>query len=407
MAIEAYAAIVFFIFISVLFSVNRKKLDTKFIVPKLVYFSMYRTTWGLKLMDSLANRFRIFFKWVGYTGIVVGFLGMLLMAVLLIANLVPLIKEPGGQQGVGVVLPVKAKGIFYVPFFYWVISIFVIAAVHEFAHGLIARVHNMKVKSSGFAFLGIIIPIIPAAFVEPDEKELKKRPYSQQLSVFAAGAFSNIVFSVIFLGLVLAFSSFGNNHIEATGIKITGYAEGNQTYGIESANVGIGETIIQIDNQKVSSQQNLSNYLRTKKPGDTINLMTEENKYTILLHPNPDNESMAFMGAILEERAKFRIDVSENTNRILIGAYLWIFGLLYWLAALNFGIGIFNLLPVGPIDGGRMFQLASFKIFGKEKGSRVWVYIGIFFLVIVLVFIGHSMFSLVSDLGGRIINLIR
>ena len=40
---------------------------------------------------------------------------------------------------------------------------------------------------------------------------------------------------------------------------------------------------------------------------------------------------------------------------------------------LNFGIGLFNLVPVGPIDGGRMFQLAMYKLFGKEtvEGLRI------------------------------------
>ena len=81
-----------------------------------------------------------------------------------------LFTKPAASSGVGLVLPFKAKGVFYVPFFYWIISIFVIAVVHEFSHGLIARANNIKVKSSGFAFLALLVPIIPAAFVEPDEK---------------------------------------------------------------------------------------------------------------------------------------------------------------------------------------------------------------------------------------------
>src|SRR3989344_169747 len=70
------------------------------------------------------------------------------------------------------VLPFKAKGTFYLPVFFWVLSIFVFSVVHEFCHGLLARRHGIPVKSSGFAFLAVLIPILPAAFVEPEEKHL-------------------------------------------------------------------------------------------------------------------------------------------------------------------------------------------------------------------------------------------
>ncbi len=73
--------------------------------------------------------------------------------------------------------------------------------VHEFSHGVVARAHDINVKSSGLAFFGPIL----GAFVEPDDKELKSKPYKSQLSLFAAGPFSNIilwgVFSLIFLSL--------------------------------------------------------------------------------------------------------------------------------------------------------------------------------------------------------------
>ena len=43
----------------------------------------------------------------------------------------------------------------------------IVAIPHEFAHGIFARLNNLRVKSSGFALFGPIL----AAFVEPDEKD--------------------------------------------------------------------------------------------------------------------------------------------------------------------------------------------------------------------------------------------
>src|SRR3989338_5431196 len=117
---------------------------------------------------------------------------MILISYGLINNIYVIFTKPEATPGVGLVLPFKAKGVFFVPFFYWMISLFVIAIVHEFSHGLIARANNLKVKSSGFAFVGLIVPIIPAAFVEPDEKELRKRLHREQLNVFSSGPLSNV-----------------------------------------------------------------------------------------------------------------------------------------------------------------------------------------------------------------------
>ena len=158
---------------------------------------MYKTKLGLNAMDWGADRFRKPIKYLSYAGIAVGFLGMVFISFILIKGMVNMFIRPEVAQGVALVLPFKMKGAIGVPFFYWIISIFIIAVIHEFSHGIVARAFKIKLKSSGFAFLAVLLPIIPAAFVEPDEKQLNKSPIYQQLSVFAAGPFSNILLAII------------------------------------------------------------------------------------------------------------------------------------------------------------------------------------------------------------------
>ncbi|MBU4493578.1 MAG: site-2 protease family protein, partial [Nanoarchaeota archaeon] len=164
---------------------------------------MYKTKLGLKSMDRMAKKHPKFLKYLAYAGIVIGFLGMVAMCVILIQNFYSLVTKPAAVSGLMMVLPFEAEGIFYVPFFYWIISIFLLILVHEFSHGVIASLYKIKVKSSGLGFLNIFIPVIPLAFVELDEKELRKRPKMQQLSVFAAGSFSNIIFAFVVLALIV------------------------------------------------------------------------------------------------------------------------------------------------------------------------------------------------------------
>src|SRR3989338_644264 len=95
-------------------------------------------------------------------------------------------------------------------FLHWIISLFIIAIIHEFSHGVIARVYNIKIKSSGFAFLGPI----PAAFVEPDEKKMEKSSAKAQLSILAAGSFSNILLALLVILILFFVSPFTNSLLE-------------------------------------------------------------------------------------------------------------------------------------------------------------------------------------------------
>ena len=396
---QTVAAIVFLIVLTIFVYLKRKNLDTKQIIPHILYFSMYKTTWGLKLMDSAAKRYRRFMLYIGYLGILAGFLGMALISYGLVSNIYVLFTRPEAVPGVGLVLPFKAKGVFYVPFFYWIISIFVIAVVHEFAHGLIARAHNLKVRSSGFAFLGLVVPIIPAAFVEPDEKELRKRSHKEQLSIFAAGPFSNIAFAFLFLAIAsFILAPMANAVIEPNGVKVADYvkeAAGERgssqashvagPFPAESSGIKIGEIIQQINGKPTPYVNNLSEVLRGKKPNDAVIIKTDKSSYEIKLAKNPQNESMAYIGAYLEQSTKINDDIKAVYGEFIPNALIWLYGLFVILVVLNFGIGLFNLVPIGPLDGGRMLQLVLHRIFDKEKGEKYWHYIGIFFLILIFI----------------------
>ena len=384
---QTIAAIIFLVILTIFVFLKRKNLDTKQIIPHFLYFSMYRTKIGLKLMDSMAKRHRKLMVYIGYFGVLIGFLGMILISYGLISNIYVLFTEPEAAPGVGLVLPFKAKGIFFVPFFYWIISIFIIAAVHEFSHGLIARAHGLKVKSSGFAFLGLIIPIIPAAFVEPDEKELRKRPYKEQLSVFAAGPLANIVTAFLFVAIAsFVLAPLANAVIEANGVKVTDYVRKDDVkFPAETSGIKIGEKIQKVDGIQTPYVENLSNILKNKKPNEIITIKTDKSSYEIKLAKNPENGSLAYIGAYLEQSTKIKDDIKSSYGEFLPKSLIWVYGLFVILFVLNFGIGLFNLVPIGPLDGGRMLQLPLQRYFGKEKGNKVWGYVGIFFMILIFI----------------------
>lgn len=341
-------------------------------------------------MDKTAKKFTKQLKYIGYFGIFLGFLGMVLISYELLKNFYNLIFRPETMPQVGIVLPIEAKGIFFVPFFYWILSIFVIALVHEFSHGILARTHNLRIKSSGFAFLGIIIPIIPAAFVEPDEKKLAKRNAVQQLSIFAAGPFSNIILGFIML-LVLGFvfSPVLDKMIELDGVEITELARDDNIYPAELAGMEEDEIIKEVDATKIIYVSNFSNILSSKKPGDNITIVTDKNSYVITLTINTENNSQGYLGVYVRQHQKINDDIRKRFM-FLPDVFIWITGLVYWLFLLNLGIGLFNLVPIGPLDGGRMLRLLLTKTFKKKRGEKIWKLISFVFLVIIIMIIFSS-----------------
>ena len=115
-------------------------------------------------MDKLSKLSPKTLNVIGIVGIIVGFVGMIFMFATLLQMTLKLVFQPTAAPGLVPVLPgVKVSPLLPVlSFWHWIIIIFIVALVHEFSHGIFARLYNIKIKSSGFAFLGPI----PAVFNE-------------------------------------------------------------------------------------------------------------------------------------------------------------------------------------------------------------------------------------------------
>jgi len=139
MDFQTYAAILFIALMAYFLVKNKEKIYIQKIAFPILYFVMYRTKLGINFMENMSRKIPRLLKYIAYTGIFIGFLGMLFISYSLIHNLIRLMTTPAATGGVALVLPFRVKGSFYVPFFYWIISIFILAVIHEFSHGVMAR----------------------------------------------------------------------------------------------------------------------------------------------------------------------------------------------------------------------------------------------------------------------------
>ncbi len=387
MDFQLIAAIVFFVLLGLFLFFERKKLMIQKILFPLIYVLMFRTKLGLSSMNALAKKHPRLLNVFAVSGIVLGYIGMAYICGYLGYGLFKLLTDKTAVAAVAPVLPFKGKGIFYVPFFYWIISIFIIAVIHEFSHGMIARLYNIKLHSSGFAFLGILIPIIPAAFVEPDEKEMMKRPFKQQAAVYAAGAFSNVLTAGVMVILALfVFSPLAQKIMENDGILIAGLTNETST-NIPSQRAGMqsNEIILAINDQEMKSVSNFTTLLDKAKPGDVLNIRTNASSYSVALDPHPKNASRAYLGTYVTQHTRNRPEFTQRYGTFTADALLWIAGLVFILFALSLGIGMINLVPIGPVDGGRMFKALLQKYLSEERATFIWKYVSLVFLGIIVV----------------------
>jgi len=325
---------------------------------------MYRTKLGLRWMDRLAKAYPRVVHWISYVGVVLGFAGMAFILYFLIKETIKLVFVPGTPPALAPVLPgIEIAGAPTLSFWHWIITIFIAAVIHEFSHGVVARLHDVPIKSSGFAFLGPIL----AAFVEPEEKELEKKSKMQQLSVFAAGPFSNMVLGVVII-LVMFFvlGPLASAIYQGEGIIVNQVVEG---YPMNATGIAVPFTILAVNGEETKDIVQFANITKDIAPGDSVVLTTDKGEFTVVPVENPENASKAFFGV-----SGFEAKVSLKEQYAYLepykGFFDWVQLLVLWIFIVTVGVGLFNLLPLGPVDGGRMFYTLALGVFKKEAYAK-------------------------------------
>jgi membrane-associated protease RseP (regulator of RpoE activity) len=376
--------IAFILVLSIVLFIKRKQLVMQKIVYPFLYIILYRTKWGIALMDKIASKYRAWVQLYGYIGVGVGFVGMFYISLGVVVFLAKLVIFPAADaSGVSLVLPfTNIPGIGYLSFTHWIISIFILAVIHELSHGVVARAHNVPVKSSGFAVFALLAPVIPAAFVEPDEKKLAKKHDIVQYSVFAAGPMANLVLAFILLMVFPFVGDMTNSTLAPFEDQMTypaGFSyEILEEEGYPAFVAGVPNGILtSINGQAVEDYTDFYAAATCLVPDQEVTLGTDQGDYTIITMANPDREEKGFIG--MKPTQNERRVYEENA--LVAGVYYWFRGLLKWLFLLNLFIGLANLLPLGIVDGGRMLQTALHSLYpNKKKAMKVWGFISMLFL---------------------------
>jgi len=367
--------IVFYSLIALFFFIKRKNVEVQ---SKIIF--LYKTKRFNNLLKKIGTKFPRFWKWFGYAGIPVGFVVMFLIFGYLLYSLVKLFIVPQAAPTLSLVIPgvhIPGSSIF-VPFWYGIIALFIVILVHEGAHGVVASALKQKIKSSGVGMMAVL----PLAFVEPDEKKLEKQPAKTQLAIFSAGTMANFVTAAI----VILLSLFLVAPVVSSVIVPNGTYLESVTSGMPAELAGLhhGQILTVIDGQDIVTVANFTNYMNNVKPGQAIILKADNENYEIITIQDPLNASKPHIGIQFRQNIGIKEELAQKYGKLpWIPWYL--LQLMQWIFMLNLGIGMINLLPLGPIDGGRMANIAlKSRMKNKEKAKKLFSIISALSLILLL-----------------------
>lgn len=379
------SVILFFGILAVLIYNDRKNIDFKYIL------FMRRTKRFRTVLDRIAQASPLFWKIVGTIAFIVC-LGVMIFGTWNLINVAYLIYTGViTQPSLQIILPVPTSqtivspGFIGIPFWFWIIVIAIVLIPHETFHGIIARAEKIKLKDVGL----MLLAIFPGAFVEPDDKQLKKSKLMTRLRIFSAGSFINILIGIVVIFLVQGLLWTPNmNGLLITSVNATapagqsGLKSGMVVQSMDGRNFDMGfydysilllmipgsnsENVTQYLSSLVLSQR-LSSY----SPGDVVTLSVDGANYDLTLGENPRLKDFPYIG----------IGTRLNVNDISL--FLIVFPLLGMIASISILVGLFNILPIYPLDGGLITKAIAEK-YAKKKAKYIYMGITYFLVAIIL-----------------------
>lgn len=288
---------------------------------------LYRTEALNAAISRIASRHARAIRLLGDASALAG-LGLMAYGLLFLhENLLNLWSRPEAASPVSPVIPGVTVGLESLPYF--AAAVFLAVAPHELAHALTAAAEGLRLKSTGL----FLAAVFPGGFAEIDEEQLEKSSLRSKLRVLSAGSFANIL---VFLVLAVLTPAL----VYPVGVRVAATLPG---YPAESV-LKPGDVILRVNGTETRTLGDFTGALASAKPGDSVVLTVSRDgavlNATVTLAARPDNASRGFLGVQIQQ--------AMNSEQL--------YALLYWCLVVSSSVAVLNMLPILPLDGGRVFK---------------------------------------------------
>lgn len=219
-----------------------------------------------------------------------------------------------------------------IPLFAGIISLFILLVVHEFSHGILAKISGIRIKAIGVILLGII-PL--GAYVEPDERAVKRLKKMSQDRISVAGISANMLVSILFFALTLIMIVAVFPSIDTGGVLVTHTFQNYSAYNVIMPN----SIITKWNNNSIRNLYDLALAEKSYRNG-SVAVTTNEGRYVLI----PDSSGRIGISAI------------PAVSGVQLAAANFFYAIVALSFGLNFFVAIANLLPIPMFDGWRIYQ---------------------------------------------------
>lgn len=289
---------------------------------------------------------------------------------------------------------------------------------------------------------------------QDEARTYRQQSYPKRMLVITAGSLMHLLIAIVlFVGIYSTAGRYGD-----TG-ELLIYGAPAVDSPAEKIGLREGDQILAVDNQKIGSRRELINAIVANKPGDTVSVQYlregQSQIEQVVLAANPANPQVAFLGVASDSYRYVRqnvfnsvrfglVDVARTARDSVGGLFVvlnpknifsnvvadepdmmtrpttvvgasqvggeigrsdGLKGVLILLASVNIFVGIFNLVPLLPFDGGHA-AIATYerlrsrrgKVYRADVGKMIPVATTVVVLLVMLMFAGLYL-DITSPLG--------
>ena len=333
------------------------------------YSLVYKNKQVQSVLTKILGRTRRGIRVFADVSVIAGFIMMGFAFWFLLSNVSKFFVEPSEFAELTVLIPgvTLTSSASIVNF---LLSIPIVLVIHEGAHGIVATLEKIKIKTGGFA---IFIAMF-AGFVEPDEEEFNKAKKISKLRVIGAGATSNVIFAFAlgailltnpFFAMILPEPLLSTFYDLPEGVLILSIIENS---GAEKAGLLANDIITSINDVRIFSPIDFP----ALNPGDTASVSVIRDgqplDFSVEIIPSEDDPQRGLIGIMRDNSFAYKpvLDFIEWNNPQVSMFLLWL-----WM--ISFFIGIINMLPLPILDGGKFIHtIIDKKISDSAVNGLMW-----------------------------------
>ena len=315
-----------------------------------------------------------------------------------------------------------------------IIIFLLVILIHEFGHFIVAKMNGVSVlefsigmgpklfqrESNGTLYSLRVIPVGGYCQLEGEDEEndspnsLNNQSPLVRLKVILAGAIMNFILAFILLILLMSVSRVST--------EVSGVIKDSPAY---SSGIQTGDQIVSINGENVSDGEELLKSIKESQGDLNIGVIRDSQSKNIKVTPRLENNIRKIGVNFQEEYNIKNFSIVKGFKKGLI-TFLNLTGMLYKflgmlitgqlglggvsgpvgvvkeignaaktgvsnlifiLAYFNINLGVFNLLPIPALDGGRAIFILIEMIFGKKISEEKEGYIHMVGLILLLALI--------------------